>query len=110
MAVCASRAALVLCCARGVLPARADGLGSTYTQTVPRLVVALVWIAVAVLLGLVGAWTGLPWWRGALAATVALVVVLSLLTRTIRRFGGVTGDVFGAAIELSLAALLVSLS
>lgn len=34
VALCTSRAALVVCCARGVRPARADGLGHTYTQTV----------------------------------------------------------------------------
>lgn len=110
VAVCASRAALVLCCARGVPAARADGLGETYTQSVPRLAAALVWIAVAVVLALVGAWAGLPWWRGVLAAGMAIAVVVAILTRTVRRFGGVTGDVFGASIELSLAALLVSLS
>lgn len=108
--VCASRAALVMCCARGVPAARADGLGQTYTQTVPVLVALAVWVGVAVVLGLVGAWAGVGWWRGPVAAALALVVVALLLRRTVSRFGGVTGDVFGAAIEISLAALLVALA
>lgn len=108
--VCASRAALVVCCARGVPAARPDGLGSTYTQTVPRSVALLVWLLAAIVLSLVGAWAGLAWWRGALAALVALAVVGALLVRTIRRFGGVTGDVFGASIELASAAMLVALA
>lgn len=110
VAVCAARAALVVCCARGVPAARADGLGSTYTRTVPRPVALLVWLVVGLALALAGAWAGLPWWRGALAAAAALVVVVVVIVRTTRRFGGVTGDVFGASIEVSLAALLVSLS
>lgn len=110
VAVCASRAALVVCCARGVPAAREDGLGLTYTQTVPRVVVAAVWVLVAVVVGGLGAWAGLAWWRGALAAALVLGVVLAVVARTTRRFGGVTGDVFGAAIELALAAFLVALS
>lgn len=110
VAVCLSRAALVVCCARGVPAARLDGLGRTFTQTVPRVVVVGVWLAVAGCLSAVGAWAGLDWWRGAIAAALALVVVAILVVRTTRRFGGVTGDVFGAAVELALAALLIALA
>lgn len=110
VAVCASRAALVVCCARGVPAARADGLGSTYTQTVPVPVTVFVWALSAVVLAVTGAWAGLEWWRGALAAFVALAAVLAVVARTTRRFGGVTGDVFGASIEVALAAILVALT
>lgn len=110
VAVCASRAALTVCCARGVVAARAGGLGQTYTQTVPRSGAVLVWLGVGVVLSGVSAWAGLPWWRGALAAALAVVVVLVLVARTTKRFGGVTGDVFGASIELALATMLVALA
>ena len=110
LALCVSRAALAICCLRGVRPARADGLGRTYTQTVAPVVAAAVWVTSAVVLALVGAWAGLPWWRGVLAATVALAVVAVVVARSVSRFGGVTGDVFGASVELALAALLVALS
>ncbi|GAA1977173.1 adenosylcobinamide-GDP ribazoletransferase [Nocardioides panacihumi] len=110
LAVCVSRAALVVCCARGVRPARQDGLGRTYTQTVAPSVVAAVWVVAAAGLALTASWAGLDWWRGVLAAAVALAVVVSVLARAVRRFGGVTGDVFGAAVESALAALLVVLS
>lgn len=108
--LCASRAALALCCARGVPSARPGGLGDTYTQTVPRWVASAVWALLAVALAAVGAWAGLPWWRGAVAAAVALVVVVAVVARAVRRLGGVTGDVFGAAVELACAAMLVALS
>jgi adenosylcobinamide-GDP ribazoletransferase len=107
--VCVSRVALVLCCARGVPPARADGLGATYTESVARGVAFLLWVAAAVVLGMLGWWAESCWWRGVLAAALAAAVVAVLILRCVRRFGGVTGDVFGASVELALAALLVAL-
>jgi adenosylcobinamide-GDP ribazoletransferase len=109
-ALCVSRAALATCCARGVPSARPGGLGDTYTGTVARPVVVLMWLTCAAILSLAGAWSGLAWWRGALASAMALAVVAVVVARAVRRLGGVTGDVFGAAIELALAALLVALS
>lgn len=84
--VCVSRCALwVVCCTR-VPPARADGLGLLYTRTVP--------VPVAVLGSL-------------LLSVVGGLVVLALVRRTTARFGGVTGDVMGAAVELALASTLL---
>ncbi|PUA80223.1 adenosylcobinamide-GDP ribazoletransferase [Nocardioides currus] len=108
--VCLSRAALAACCMRGVPSAREDGLGATYTQTVPVFVCRLVWLVTGIVLAALAVWIGLPWWRGAVAALVALAAVIVLIARANRRFGGVTGDVFGASIELALAAMLVALA
>ncbi len=108
--VCLSRCALTITCARGVRSARPDGLGVTYTQTVPVPLAAASWLLAVLVSGAVAQWVGLEWWRGGLAPVVAVVVVLALVRRVGHRFGGVTGDVFGAAIELSLAALLVTVS
>lgn len=109
-AVCASRAALATCCARGVPSARPGGLGDAYTRTVARPVVGLVWLACTTVVSLAGGWAGLAWWRGALAVAAALVVVAVVVARAVRRLGGVTGDVFGASTELALATVLVGLS
>lgn len=103
-AVVASRAALWIVCARPVPPARPDGLGVTFTRRVPTVVAVLGWIALAAAAALVHPW------RGPLAVGLAAVVVLLLTLRTVRRFGGVTGDVFGAAVELALATLLLALA
>ena len=108
--VCASRASLALCCVRGVPSARPGGLGDTYTQTVSPGVTVLVGALLAAALAVAGNAAGLAWWRGAVAVLIAAVVLGALVRRAVRRLGGVTGDVFGAAIELTLAALLVALS
>lgn len=110
LVVCCSRSALVLACARGVRAARVDGLGTGYAGTVDRRGVAAVWLVTAAVLIGAAALADLPWWRGAMAAAVTLAVIGLLLVRCLRRFGGVTGDVFGAAIELTLAALLLTLT
>ena len=110
VAVCVSRLALATCCVRGVRPARADGLGHTYTQTVAPIPLVVLWAVAAAALTAVGRWAGLAWWQGAAATLAALLVVVALVSRAVRRFGGVTGDVFGAAVESALAALLVGLA
>jgi adenosylcobinamide-GDP ribazoletransferase len=108
--VCLSRCALLVTCATGVPGARPDGLGTDYTGTVPRPVAAATWVAVAVVSALLGHWLGWSWWRGALTALVAVLVVAVLVRRAVTRFGGVTGDVFGAGIELALATLLLGMT
>lgn len=108
--VCVSRCALALTCLRGVPAARADGLGETYTESVPRPAATLSLLLALVVGGLVTGWAGLSWWRGVIAVALGLVVILLLVRRAVRRLGGVTGDVFGAAVELCLATLLVALA
>lgn len=84
--VCLSRCALWIVCCTRVPAARADGLGVDVARTVP--------VPVAVLGGL-------------LLSMLGGLVVLLLVRRAVRRFGGVTGDVMGAAVELALATTLL---
>ncbi|WP_293782690.1 adenosylcobinamide-GDP ribazoletransferase [uncultured Aeromicrobium sp.] len=106
--VCVSRAAALLGCMRGVRGARKDGLGVTYTETVAPAVAIGTWVLITA--GLCVGYTALgePWWRGAITTTAALLVIVWILRRAVTRFGGVVGDVFGATVEVSLAALLIS--
>ncbi|MDZ5661668.1 adenosylcobinamide-GDP ribazoletransferase [Nocardioides sp. S-58] len=105
--VCASRACLVLACVRGVPAARAGGLGSTYIGAVPVLSATVVLVVAAGAVALAGHGLGSPW--PALAGLLAMVAVVgALLLRCVRRLGGVTGDVLGAAVEASLAVLVLA--
>lgn len=108
--VCASRCALLLTCVVGVPGARADGLGGDYAGSVPRLAAVLGWGLVTIVTAGFVAWTGGDWWRAPIAVVTAVALILVLVQRAVFRFGGVTGDVFGAAIEVGLAALLVALA
>ena len=49
-------------------------------------------------------------WEGPLAVALAAAVVVGLSAHTRRRFGGMTGDVLGAANELAVTAALAVLS
>jgi len=109
-AVVVSRCALATACARPVPSARPEGLGATVAGTVPVWAGALSWAAGLALLAWLLAVAGGDPLRAVLATVLALVVVLALLRRCTRRLGGVTGDVLGAAVELSLVALLLVLS
>jgi adenosylcobinamide-GDP ribazoletransferase len=110
VAVIGSRVALATCCARGVPSARPGGLGDTYTQTVSLPVTTALWAVLAAGLTAAAHGFGLAWWRGPIAVAVAGATVGLLIVHVRRRLGGVTGDVFGASIELALAALLVVLA
>ncbi|GAA1160635.1 adenosylcobinamide-GDP ribazoletransferase [Nocardioides aquiterrae] len=85
--VCLSRCALWIVCCTRVPGARPDGLGASYVGTVP-LPVAVV--------------------GGVLLSVTGGLAVLLLVRRVTRRFGGVTGDVMGAAIEVALAVSLLT--
>lgn len=105
--VCLSRLSLWITCLNGVPAARDGGLAAPYIGRVAPPVAVGGWVAAAVLVAGLLEWAGGDWWRGVLAVLLAAAVVTALVRRATRRLGGVNGDVFGASIELCLAALLV---
>jgi len=102
--VCGSRAALWITACSLAPPAREDGLGVTFTRRVPAVAAVVGWAGLAALATLVDPV------RGPVAVALAALVVVALTVRAVRRLGGVTGDVFGAGIELALAVLLVGMA
>jgi adenosylcobinamide-GDP ribazoletransferase len=110
IAIGTSRLVLVVACLRGVPPARADGLGAAVAGSVSvpvalasivgwtgLVTVACVWLAPSLVLPVIASVGG--------ALAVGAVVVLV----AVRRLGGITGDVLGAAIEIACASSLVIL-
>lgn len=105
--VCASRACLALACVRGVPAARADGLGASFIGAVPVTGAAASLFVAALALAFAGRALGSAW-PTTIGLVVMVAVVLALLLRCVRRLGGVTGDVLGAAVEVSFAVLVLA--
>jgi len=103
-AFAAGRLAVPLACRRGIPAARPEGLGALVAATVP--VWGLVAGATAVAVLAVAAVPGRPW-QGPLAVLAALIAGELLVRHCVRRFGGITGDVIGAAVELSTSIALI---
>jgi adenosylcobinamide-GDP ribazoletransferase len=111
VATVTGRLAAMLACTRGIPAARPEGLGALVAGTVPRAA-AIAWLIAALLGSLgVGAWLmpSTPW---ALLLSVAIGVTASgaLLARSIRRLGGITGDVLGAAVETAMTIVLLTVA
>ena len=51
---------------------------------------------------------GVAWWIGVLATVLGAAVAYGVVLLAVRRLGGITGDVLGAAVELTLLAMLLS--
>lgn len=110
VAVTTGRVAAITTCTRGIPPARPDGLGALVAGTVPRSVAA-VWVVVALTgAGAAGAWATGSVWTAPLAVAAGLALALGVVARSVRRFGGITGDVIGAAIETASTIVLVILA
>lgn len=105
--IAASRSSLLLACRSGVPAARPGGLGATVAGSVPVPVALAAGPLAAV--AVVGAivLSGRPWWVGVLAVVVGGLTAYGTVRLAVHRLGGVTGDVLGATVELTLTALLL---
>ncbi|MFI1285412.1 adenosylcobinamide-GDP ribazoletransferase [Streptomyces sp. NPDC020858] len=111
VAAVTARLAMTLASREGIPPARPGGLGAAVAGVVPRPAAA----AIAVLTVAAAAATALPLGlpaaaRNAAAVLAGLLAAELLLRRCVRRFGGVTGDVFGALAEVSATTALIVLA
>jgi adenosylcobinamide-GDP ribazoletransferase len=103
----AGRLAVPVACRRGVPAARPDGLGALVAGTVP--VPVLLAAAIVVAAAAVPAVPG-RMWQGPAAVLAAVLIAALVVRHCVRRFGGVTGDVIGAAVELATTGALVLLT
>ncbi|MFF4247233.1 adenosylcobinamide-GDP ribazoletransferase [Streptomyces sp. NPDC001822] len=107
-----ARLALTLASRRGVPAARPEGLGAAVAETVPPRGAAAA--ACAVVACCAGAGALLGGHGAALHLTLAVLAGIGaahlMLRHCVRRFGGVTGDVFGALEETAVTTVLLALA
>lgn len=108
VAVTAGRVAAVAAGRRSVPPAAESVLGGRVAGSQPFWVAALWTLAVSAIA--IPACT--PRWQGPLATLVGIACGVGLVAHCVRRFGGITGDVLGAAVETTttVAALGMAIS
>ncbi|MFB6710043.1 adenosylcobinamide-GDP ribazoletransferase [Streptomyces sp. NPDC056333] len=106
-----ARLALTLASRQGVPPARPEGLGAAVAGTVPLwAATGATAVVVAACAGAGAVFGGYAPLHQGLAVLGGLTLAQVLLRHCVRRFGGVTGDVFGAVAEVAATGALVGLA
>ena len=113
VAAASGRLAAVVAARRGVPSARPNGFGALVAGSVePLALTALTAATVGVSIGLAAASgfeaAALGWF--ALVLVAAQVIAWGASVHIVRRLGGVTGDIFGALIEIATTATLLGLA
>ena len=104
-ALAAGRVAAVLATRRGVGAAEGSRLGAVVAGSQSPWTAAGWAVAVGACAALA---TPRPW-QGPVVVLAALAGVTVLIRHCVRRFGGVTGDVIGAAVEVTTTCTLIGL-
>ncbi|GAB2747597.1 hypothetical protein GCM10027174_22160 [Salinifilum aidingensis] len=100
VACAVGRAGFTLCCRRGVPAARQEGMGALVAGTQPNWAVAAWWVVLTGIGALGGSLSG------ALAVVLAGAALWAFAHHVRTRFGGITGDILGAASELGVTIAL----
>ncbi len=103
LGVAAGRVAVVLACRHGYEPAPGSGFGILVAGTQSARV-AVPWTVLALGAGFVATHSAL----GVVAVLLALSVTAVLIRHCVHRFGGLNGDILGAALELTTTITLAT--
>lgn len=106
-AAAAGRACALIAARRSIPPAHDNGFGALVAASQGPASVLVTLVATTVGAGVAGWAVGYPPWAWAAIAAIALAATTGLLHKTIRRFGGVTGDIFGAVIVVGTTICLI---
>ena len=112
VAAVTGRAAVVLATGPGSPAARPDGFGALVaggTTARARIMTGAVLLAAAAATA-AAAWGWYPAVRAVIAVLAGLCAAGLLRRLAVRRLGGMTGDVFGALVEVSSATVLLALA
>ena len=106
--IAGSRSSLVIACRPSVPPARPDGLGATVAGSVSPPAASVVGGLVAVALLAAVLLADRPWWTAAVAVVAGAAVAYGMGRLAGHRLGGITGDVLGATVEVTLTTILLA--
>ncbi|MET9214907.1 MULTISPECIES: adenosylcobinamide-GDP ribazoletransferase [unclassified Nocardia] len=107
LAVALGRVAVVLACRRGIGAAPDSGFGTLVAGTQP-LAPVLSWPILAVAASVFAVPANL--WLGPLVAVAVLALTVPLTRHCVRRFDGLSGDVLGAVVEITVSLAAVGFS
>ena len=68
------------------------------------------WVLTGTVVVFLAVLAGVAWWLGLLAIALGATVAYGVVRLAVLRLGGITGDVLGATVELTLLALLLTVT
>ncbi|MFD4461529.1 adenosylcobinamide-GDP ribazoletransferase [Nocardia sp. NPDC058480] len=107
LAVAAGRVAVVLACRTGIRAAPDAGFGALVAGTQRRGAV-LIWSALAVVTAVAAVPANL--WLGPVVVIAGLALTFAITRHCVRRFEGLSGDILGTVIEITVSVAAVGFS